>query len=140
MKLIGWDILHCLDSKTNQISPWAGLGCSSLDFIGFFPGYRVHAGSASPVRRRDADHRYNSDFDHSGGASRSHGFNNGRVPVRFRDSSPPYARGRDGGRPLGRGFDGPGFGPRPFRGGEGASRNNPNVRPREGDWICADPR
>ncbi|KAJ6923369.1 LOW QUALITY PROTEIN: hypothetical protein NC652_016874 [Populus alba x Populus x berolinensis] len=87
-------------------------------------GYRLRAGSGSPVRRRDADRRYSSDFDNSGphlevvilamgGSS-------------FRDSSPPYARGRGGGRPLGRGFDGPGFGPGPLR-GEGMSRNNPNM-------------
>ncbi|XP_050217217.1 transcription initiation factor TFIID subunit 15 [Mercurialis annua] len=101
------------------------------------PGYRIHAGSASPPRRRDTDHRYHSDFDHSGGPPRGREFGSWRDPGRFRDSSPPYARGRIGGRPPGRGFDGPGFGPGTLR-GEGMSRNNPNVRPREGDWICSD--
>jgi len=113
-------------------------GCSSLDFAGFFPGYRLRAGSGSPGRRRDADRRYSSDFDNSVAPPRGRDFSNGRDRGRFRDSSPPYARGRGGGRPLGRGFDGPGFGPGPLR-GEGVSRNNPNVRPREGDWICSDP-
>ncbi|KDP33695.1 hypothetical protein JCGZ_07266 [Jatropha curcas] len=102
-------------------------------------GYRIHAGSGSPARRRDADHRYGSDFDHSGVPPRGREFGSGRDPGRFRDSSPPYARGRVGGRPPGRGFDGPGFGPGSFRGEGMSSRNNPNVRPREGDWICSDP-
>ncbi|CAK7337427.1 unnamed protein product [Dovyalis caffra] len=71
-----------------------------------YGGYRLRAGSGSPVRRRDADRRYSSDFDNSGGPPRGRDFSNGRD--------------------------------RPLR-GEGISRNNPNVRPREGDWICSDP-
>ncbi|KAK1582291.1 hypothetical protein Q3G72_013679 [Acer saccharum] len=102
------------------------------------PGYRNRAGSASPARRRDADHRYGSDFDHSGGVARSREFGSGRDHGRYRDPSPPYGRGRGGGRPFGRGSDGPAFGPGPFR-SEGMNRNNPNVRPREGDWFCPDP-
>ncbi|KAJ7969588.1 TATA-binding protein-associated factor 2N [Quillaja saponaria] len=101
------------------------------------PGYRTRAGSGSPIHRRAADHRYNSDHNHSDGLSRSRVYGSGRDPGRYRDSSPSYGRGRVG-RPVGRAFDGPDFGPGPFR-GDGMNRNNPNVRPREGDWICADP-
>lgn len=99
------------------------------------PGYRTRAGSASPVRRRDADHRHGSSFDHAGGTSRSREVGSRRDTGRYREPSPPFVRGRAVvGRPPGRAFDGPGFGP-----GPGVGRNNPNVRPREGDWICPDP-
>lgn len=72
-----------------------------------------------------------------GGLARSREVGGARDAGRFRDSSPPFARGRAG-KPFGRGPDGPDFGPGPFR-SEGMSRNNPNVRPREGDWFCPDP-
>ncbi|KAE8698385.1 Tesmin/TSO1-like CXC domain-containing protein [Hibiscus syriacus] len=55
-------------------------------------GYRIRAGSSSPIRRRDADHQYGSNFDRSGGSSRSRDFGNGRDPGRYRGSSPPYIR------------------------------------------------
>ncbi|OIW15980.1 hypothetical protein TanjilG_04515 [Lupinus angustifolius] len=99
-------------------------------------GYRIRAGSASPVHRRGANDRLGSDYNH---LSRSRGYGSGRDPGRYRDPSPPYIRGRVGGRPIGRAFDRPGFVPGLAR-GEGNSRNNPNVRPREGDWICPDLR
>lgn len=105
-----------------------------------FPGYRFRAGSSSPVHRRDADHRFTSDYNH---LSRNRGYGGGRDPGRYRDPPHPYARGRVGGRPFGRAFDGPRFGHGHGHGhgharGEGHGRNNPNVRPREGDWMCPD--
>lgn len=103
-----------------------------------FSGYRAHAGSVSPVRHRNADHRYSTDYDHSGGPPRSHGFGSSRDPGRHRDYSPPYGRFRQAGRFVGRSYDGPGYGARQVR-GEGLPRSNPNVRPRDGDWMCPDP-
>ncbi|KAK6151811.1 hypothetical protein DH2020_014446 [Rehmannia glutinosa] len=98
----------------------------------------MRAGSVSPVRRRDAHHRFSPSFEPSDGASRNRGVGNGREPGRYRDYSPPYGRGKDGGRFPGRDHDQSAGGPGPFR-VEGLPRNNPNVRPREGDWICSDP-
>lgn len=101
----------------------------------------MRAGSLSPLRRRDARHRSSPGFQTIGGSSRGRGFRNEREPGRYRDYSPPYACGKDGGRFPGRGYDqsarGPG-GPDPLR-VEDVPRNNPNVRPREGDWYCPDP-
>ncbi|OWM89881.1 hypothetical protein CDL15_Pgr012518 [Punica granatum] len=98
-------------------------------------GYRTRARSLSPARRRNSERRYSSDFDHPphGWEFRSH-----REAGRFRDHAPPNERGRAGGRSYSHGFAGPGLDPSPFR-GEVTGRNNPNVRPREGDWYCPDP-
>ncbi|CAN4101586.1 unnamed protein product [Withania somnifera] len=101
-------------------------------------GYRAHAGSVSPVRHRKADHRYSPDFDHSGGPPRSRGVGSGRDPGRHRDYSPPYGRGRQAGRFMGRSYDRPGYGAGQVR-GEGLPKSSPNVRPRDGDWMCPDP-
>ncbi|KAM7275023.1 hypothetical protein ACFE04_016889 [Oxalis oulophora] len=107
-----------------------------------FSGYRPRAGTGSPIRIRDADHRYTSDFDQSGrDPPRIREFSGSRDnPGRYRDSSPPYGRGRaGGGRPSVRGSDGPGYGHHGPPRGDGMGRNNnPNVRPREGDWFCPD--
>ncbi|XP_073275315.1 uncharacterized protein [Primulina huaijiensis] len=91
----------------------------------------MRASSVSPLHRRGAHRSYSPGFERSSGAPR-------RNPSRYRESSPPYGRVRDGGRFAGRGYDRSGHRPGPFR-VEGLSRNNPNVRPREGDWICSDP-
>ncbi|KAL3337515.1 hypothetical protein AABB24_029916 [Solanum stoloniferum] len=90
--------------------------------------------------RRDAPPYSRSDrfSDSHGGPPRSHGFGSGRDPGRHRDYSPPYGRGRHAGRFVGRSYDGPGYGARQVR-GEGLPRSNPNVRPRDGDWMCTDP-
>ncbi|XP_071716972.1 uncharacterized protein [Rutidosis leptorrhynchoides] len=112
-------------------------------------------GSASPVRRRNGSRHYSPEYDHSDTLPRNRGFGRGRDSGRYRDySPPPYGRGRfgggrfgggrfgggrfGGGRYGGRGFDGPAFGPG-YRGGDVIPRMNPNVRPREGDWMCTDP-
>ncbi|KAI3802911.1 hypothetical protein L1987_31058 [Smallanthus sonchifolius] len=109
-------------------------------------GYRMRAGSASPVRRRNGSPHYSPDYDHSDGGPppRNRGFGRGRESGRYRDYSPPsYGQGRFGGGRFGGrgGFDGGhSMGGRGFRGGgDVIPRNNPNVRPREGDWMCTDP-
>ncbi|XP_019056967.1 PREDICTED: serine/arginine repetitive matrix protein 1 isoform X2 [Tarenaya hassleriana] len=106
----------------------------------FSPGHRTRAASSSPARHVNRDHRHGSDLDHSGGAPRGREFSSRReASGRYRDHSPSYVRGGAGARPNGRGLDGPEPGLRPFR-SDGMNRNNnPNVRPREGDWFCPDP-
>ncbi|KAK9102720.1 hypothetical protein Sjap_019974 [Stephania japonica] len=94
-------------------------------------GHGKRAGSISPIRRRKVDH-YRDNFDGMG--QRGRGFRGGRGLRSFRDSSPPYGRGRGGGgRFSDRAFDDDEFDKR------GLNRNNPNVAPREGDWFCPDP-
>ncbi|KAL1216295.1 hypothetical protein V5N11_026774 [Cardamine amara subsp. amara] len=100
-------------------------------------GHRTRASSSSPPRRAFEDHRHGSDLNHSGAPPRGREFSNRReASGRFRDYSPPYARGGAGPRPHGRGLDGP----EPAHGSEGMSRNNiSKVEPRDGDWYCSDP-
>ncbi|KAJ8640517.1 hypothetical protein MRB53_017211 [Persea americana] len=98
--------------------------------------FGLHTGPISPLRPRKADHPYDSGFDHPGGPHRGRGFRGGRGRGRFRETSPPFGRGR-GIRSFERGFDKPGFGTLQTR--DEGIRNDPNVSPREGDWICSDP-
>ncbi|XVE70438.1 hypothetical protein DITRI_Ditri10aG0072700 [Diplodiscus trichospermus] len=107
--------------------------------IGFFPRYRICAGSSSPLHRRDSNHHCGFNFDHSGGLPRSRDFVNRRDLGRHRDPSLVYSRRPVGGRQQSsRTFDGTGYGLGSFK-GEHVTRNNPNVCPKEEDWICPDP-
>lgn len=114
------------------------IGCLYIGLQWLFSGYRLRAGSVSPVRRRDTRHRFSPGFEHSDGALRGRGFGNGRDTGRYRDYSPTYGRGKDGSRFAGRGYDQSASGLGALR-GDGLRRNNPNVQPREGDWVCSDP-
>ncbi|KAL6508087.1 hypothetical protein OROGR_024282 [Orobanche gracilis] len=88
-------------------------------------GYKMRADSVSPVRLRRQ--RFSPGFE----PSRCRDLADVREKSdRYRDYSTPYGRGRVS-RGIGRGYD--------HLRAEGLPRNNPNVRPREGDWICLDP-
>ncbi|KAG2240085.1 hypothetical protein Bca4012_022840 [Brassica carinata] len=102
-------------------------------------GHRTRASSISPPPRRPfEDHlRHDSNLNHSGAPPRGgREFSSRRESSgRYRDYSPPHARGGAGPRR----FDEPAHG-RPFRSdGMGRNNNNPKVQPRDGDWYCLDP-
>lgn len=92
----------------------------------------MRAGSISPPRRWRADY-HDPDFGHPVRPHSGRGFRGGRGG-RFRDVSPSYGSGR-GGRSLGRGYNRSRHEQSPFD-GEYVHRNDPNLSPREGDWIC----
>jgi len=104
-----------------------------------FPGYLPRAGSISPPSRRPRldDSHYDPNFDRPAGSHFGRVFRGGRGRGRFRDVSPRNSLGR-GSRPLGRGYDVDQRGISPFE-GEYVHRNDPNLSPREGDWICGNP-
>ncbi|ONK80426.1 uncharacterized protein A4U43_C01F17600 [Asparagus officinalis] len=104
-------------------------------------GYLPRAGSISPPLRRprlDGSH-YDTNFDYPAGSRFGRGFRGGgRGGGRFRDVSPPNGLGRGGRSSYGRGYtvDQRVLSPD----GEYVHRNDPNLSPREGDWICGNPR
>ncbi|XP_062179104.1 uncharacterized protein LOC133883702 isoform X2 [Phragmites australis] len=101
------------------------LGCSCN-------GYRMHSGPSPPRPRRQEA----SIFDDAVGPRYTRGYQgDGRGRARFREGSPPYGRGS---RSYGRGYSAPG---KEFINidGEYVHRNDPNLSPREGDWICQIP-
>lgn len=99
-------------------------------------GYSLRTGSASPRRQKLDTFRDEPDFGNFVRPHFGRGFRGGRGG-RFRDVSPNHRHGR-GGRPLGRGYGVSGRGAQPFH-GEYIHRNDPNLSPREGDWICQNP-
>nr|ABR16767.1 unknown [Picea sitchensis] len=98
----------------------------------------VHTGSRSSQYRIPEPYGrdYDRDAPHHSGSFRG-GRDRGRFEDRFAPPLPAAGRGR-GMPPYGRGFSGPGYGRAdsfPLE-EEGLRRNNPNIEPREGDWIC----
>ncbi|CAN6207669.1 unnamed protein product [Urochloa humidicola] len=97
------------------------------------PGYVMHGGHSPPPLRRSEARK----FDDAVGPRYSHGYpGGGRGGTRLRDDSPPYGRG---GRSYGRGYGAPPGKDFINIDGEYVHRNDPNLSPREGDWICQNP-
>lgn len=108
--------------------------CILCLFFCIFPGYFQHSGSISPLRRPRVDENYfEQDFGNFHGPRTGRG-SRGRGG-RFREISPPFVRG---GRPYGRGSNSSARAVSPIE-EEYAHRNDPNLSPREGDWICRNP-
>ncbi|KAJ4770169.1 Zinc finger Ran-binding domain-containing protein 2 [Rhynchospora pubera] len=99
-------------------------------------GYSMHAGPIlTPHRRRSDEARFDPEFDGPVGPSRhGHVIRGGREDGRLRDRDNSLLNGREkgvGGR--GQGQSARGSGP------HYELRNDPNLSPREGDWICQNP-
>ncbi|KAF3333173.1 TATA-binding protein-associated factor 2N [Carex littledalei] len=96
-------------------------------------GYPMHAGPISPPHRHRSDEaRFDMEFDGPAGPSRhGHGFRGGRADGRLRDRDSLLLNGREKGA-GGRGQGQSSRGPTPHY----ELRNDPNLSPREGDWIC----
>lgn len=101
----------------------------------------LRAGSRSSLHR--IPECYERDYDqiapHRDGRFRG-GRGHGRFEYRPVPQIPPRSMGR-GAPHYGREFSEPGYGyAEPFNPqGESMRRNDPNVTPREGDWICSEP-
>ncbi|XP_074571392.1 uncharacterized protein LOC141827944 [Curcuma longa] len=96
--------------------------------------FRDGPGSLSPPHGRfEAQH--SPDFDSPMRQHFGRGFRGGRAGGRFREVSPVYGHGR-GQRSVGGGNNASRW---PVSEGEYVHRNDPNLSPREGDWICQNP-
>jgi hypothetical protein len=97
----------------------------------------MHTGPISPPHRRRSDEgRFDVEFDGRAGPSRhGHGFIGGRGDGRLRNRDSLSLNGREKGA-GGRGQGQSSRGPAPHY----ELRNDPNLSPREGDWICQNPR
>ncbi|PKU68051.1 uncharacterized protein LOC110093189 [Dendrobium catenatum] len=105
------------------------------------PGYMQRPGSISPPRRlRGDDGYYEPDFGHPRGPRSGRGRGvRGRGGGRFRDISPPAFGSGRGGRPYAREYHSSAHIISSPSEGQFVHRNDPNLSPREGDWICRNP-